>query len=1308
MSCLSRERRRRPTLACFLALVTGAASMSVLGAVAAPAAQALAPAPASVSPLATASGLADYVPEGLPSPEPGRLVPLPANEHTETAWPNRLRKWPSHEGPAHVAVAMARHDGTYASGPVFWTSIVLRTDGSVESVEGGLPIPDLPIGERYVSIATAIDAAFLVRSDGALVVGALSDQLYDVPELPEGLDYVAVAGDDTPYALRSDGVIVPITRTGETSSTPGCQRDLTPPDGLPYKSISADGSRWAAIRADGAAVVCSGWPAAVHLPPDSFTYTGVDVAKGDVLAARSDGTVESFAFREDHEVEDAVVQVAPEGRRIVSLAAPGYERENHAVLDDGSLVSWTGASDVQVLPREGGIGYLAVGGVDGERWAIRAGEAVDLDMHLTVPTSVPYGSGWMSVSAQVGGESDGANGVVTVGEVLPDGVEPCRGSRLFWPGIRIKGGVGSETAYCSGLKSPGRHTFEARFVGPPAASRTERFDVEVLRQVTTAISLSADHLTLLQGQERVVRATLTAADGSEPAYAGAFKRNSTGAIQAEVNLAHLPPGKHTIPFDYPGAGAYAPTSVTAEVEVLPALPTRLDITIESAWEITGPTGRVDVRASAPGTEPAGTCSLHVNGRGVAGDDLPGGSNRCSMDLDRLHNELQGPGPSVLKVTFNGGNGALPVAWEGTIDVPVTGTRIVTVSAVSAVPSSEPAGPKPTPAAGSSPSPPADRVDLADVNYSDLIDFSVDLPARWRKGDLAVAAFEATTPTGVPFLPSGAVQLYDDETGRRMGWSKAYTSEVTINTVMLEPGTHRVRAEFRPRHDVPVVSMGVAEVTVLPRSGTRLEILSSTPVEQGDDGGDGGIRIRLSTTDRRPLGAGGFELRRADGRAYEVGSSTPRDPGDSVWEGTLRIYPRDSEVGDHPVVVRWMPHADQPDAFEDDHSVIWSAVTEPAEVDGIFTVKRSPTTIRADLVRAQHGSAAVIKVQVGPTGAHWFPEGRAGGIAVVRYAGVEIGRGTVSDSGSVEIPTSFASVPSGLRKLEFAYLGTARTAPSSVSYWWRINPAVITTPISRFIGSPRVGSSIAVESVSAWPAGVTVSYQWFADGTAIPGATSARLSIPVALVGKHLKVRVSASKADHEASTQVLTVNDPVAPGVFAVAAPKISGTAKIGATLSASQGLWSPAPSSLTYVWKAGTTTLKSGTSNRFVVPSTARGKRITVTVIGKRSGYTTRSAVSGATAIVAPGTFTAPRPRITGLLRVGRTITAVRGTWHPAPTSVRYVWKIGGRTYKTTTSNRLRIPAKAKGRRITVTVVGSRWGYTTKKVTSAATGVIR
>jgi hypothetical protein len=74
----------------------------------------------------------------------------------------------------------------------------------------------------------------------------------------------------------------------------------------------------------------------------------------------------------------------------------------------------------------------------------------------------------------------------------------------------------------------------------------------------------------------------------------------------------------------------------------------------------------------------------------------------------------------------------------------------------------------------------------------------------------------------------------------------------------------------------------------------------------------------------------------------------------------------------------------------------------------------------------------------------------------------------------------------------------------------------------------------------------------------------------------------------------------------------------------------------------------------------------------------------------------------------VGYTLKAVRGTWTPQPSAVKYQWKVGGVAVRGATGSAFTLPASARGKRVTVVITGSRLGYTTKTVTAAPTGVIR
>ena len=274
--------------------------------------------------------------------------------------------------------------------------------------------------------------------------------------------------------------------------------------------------------------------------------------------------------------------------------------------------------------------------------------------------------------------------------------------------------------------------------------------------------------------------------------------------------------------------------------------------------------------------------------------------------------------------------------------------------------------------------------------------------------------------------------------------------------------------------------------------------------------------------------------------------------------------------------------------------------------------------------------------------------------------------------------------------------------------WVLPARYTATPDPTITGTAKVGSKLTADPGTWSPVPTRFWYAWYVDHKVVTGATSRTFTVPPSAVGKTIMMRVGAVKEHYTRSSASSAPTAVVAPGTFTAPRPTITGTAKVGKTLTVNRGAWSPAPSSVKYVWKANGTTIATRTTNTFKVPASAWDKRLTVTVKGSRAGHTTKSVTSRATARVAAGTFTAQRPTITGTTRVGSTLTVGRGTWSPTPSAVTYTWRADGVLIDMRTSNRFVIPAQARGKRLTVAVVGSRAGYTTKSVASYRTSAIR
>lgn len=258
------------------------------------------------------------------------------------------------------------------------------------------------------------------------------------------------------------------------------------------------------------------------------------------------------------------------------------------------------------------------------------------------------------------------------------------------------------------------------------------------------------------------------------------------------------------------------------------------------------------------------------------------------------------------------------------------------------------------------------------------------------------------------------------------------------------------------------------------------------------------------------------------------------------------------------------------------------------------------------------------------------------------------------------------------------------------------------------GTPVFNDTLSVSTGTWSPTPNTHSYQWKRDGSVISGATSPTYKLVTADVGKSITVDVSGVLTGYPQAPQV---SGAVIPGGAPMpgGTSAIIGTPKVGVRLTASVTDW-PSSTVYHYAWYAGTDLVLQGEGSayRYYTPSgTTAGKQITLRVTGRKTGYEPQTVVSEPTAAVAKGSLTIGSVRITGTLRVGYTLRASTTYWGPAPVAFKYRWKIGT-TYVAApagTRSYLKLPTRARGKRITLVVTASKTGYTTvtKSVLSTA-----
>ncbi|MEU5099301.1 hypothetical protein [Streptomyces sp. NPDC020996] len=87
--------------------------------------------------------------------------------------------------------------------------------------------------------------------------------------------------------------------------------------------------------------------------------------------------------------------------------------------------------------------------------------------------------------------------------------------------------------------------------------------------------------------------------------------------------------------------------------------------------------------------------------------------------------------------------------------------------------------------------------------------------------------------------------------------------------------------------------------------------------------------------------------------------------------------------------------------------------------------------------------------------------------------------------------------------------------------------------------------------------------------------------------------------------------------ISAYKSPAVSGTAKVGSTLTAKNGSWSVKPTAYSYQWYRGSTAISGATSATYKLTSADKGRKIKVRVKGTRTSFTSGTAYSPATGTV-------------------------------------------------------------------------------------------
>lgn len=271
------------------------------------------------------------------------------------------------------------------------------------------------------------------------------------------------------------------------------------------------------------------------------------------------------------------------------------------------------------------------------------------------------------------------------------------------------------------------------------------------------------------------------------------------------------------------------------------------------------------------------------------------------------------------------------------------------------------------------------------------------------------------------------------------------------------------------------------------------------------------------------------------------------------------------------------------------------------------------------------------------------------------------------------------------------------------------------PITTVSGQYLVGKTLTA-STPAIP-GVTYKYQWYRSyGTIlIPGATKSTFKIPESMVLDNVTATANAFENGVQVSEGALFVNNltAITGGKHIEAKFKVSigGSAMVDRAMTGNGTNGAGRGECNNYWLRDGKTLVSNDIGATSYSPTAADvGHTITfkmVCVFPGRKGSTTKTAVSRK--IVKAPLFEGT-PSVTGTPTVGSTVTAqveelMGQHWTPG-TTFTYQWLKDGKKIARAKSSTYVIPGGFATHKISVTVTGSKPGYTTESMTSVKVSV--
>ncbi|MDQ7993893.1 MAG: hypothetical protein AAGC63_00495, partial [Propionicimonas sp.] len=354
-------------------------------------------------------------------------------------------------------------------------------------------------------------------------------------------------------------------------------------------------------------------------------------------------------------------------------------------------------------------------------------------------------------------------------------------------------------------------------------------------------------------------------------------------------------------------------------------------------------------------------------------------------------------------------------------------------------------------------------------------------------------------------------------------------------------------------------------------------------------------------------------------------------------------------------------------------------------------------------------------------------------------GADLGWGATS---RIVVPASWLGKPVsyGVRGSTPGYAPTRATKADAVT----VAPGILRATVEPTLaGLARVGDTLVLSpglyaTDSDDSTAVGTSIEWLADGTPIAGATRTTFVPAAAQAGAAISARVTVTKPGYTtltlttaASAAVLAEDvspfptqptpDPVDPDplVAITKAASVSGTARVGATLTAAPGSYSPTTVDLSYQWLRGSTPIAGATARSYRLAPADLDAIVSVRITAAASGCqpVTQLVTAG---LGQQGSISASKPVVTlkgkavkkSKVKVGATLGVAPGTVAAPGSTIKrtYQWYAGSKKVSGSAGRKstLKVTKKLRGKQLSVRVTYTAAGYVARTVTSAKTTKVR